>query len=59
MMSSYDANPILFNKNINPFLPRPPISNKISFLPYPPTIPTPPFPPQSGRHMCIIPKEIE
>ena len=55
MMSSHGANPNFFNKKKtkigrpeHSLTPHPLTSDKISFLLYP-------NPPQSGRHMCIIP----
>ena len=52
MMSGHGGNPIFFNKTIKIGRPEhsltshPPTSNNISFFPYPP---------QSGRHICITP----
>ena len=55
-MSGYETNPIFFNKKKQrldvqntryPPFPHHPTSDKITFLPYPPSHL------QSGRHMCI------
>ena len=55
---SHGANPIFCNKKIKDWTSKTlansphPTSDNISFLSY-----TTPHPPQSGRHMCITPKQ--
>ena len=52
MMAGHGANPIFFKKNKElepPPTPLHPITSHFCLNPHPP------FPPQSGRHMCITP----